>query len=354
MTIQEEPNRLFDRKLRKYEDKIIELLLDIAQQKRANLKPSMISSYLLIHEELTQKELKELTGLSMGTISTFLSVMTGAGSFIEKRRIPKTHTFVYSFSGKLGDLTVKSLEIAVKSIISIDGYLRNTILKLDKLDEQGKKGAKHLSQRIAELLDSFAYYKELFPGLVKPLEERVQKKQIFQKKAVSEEVKEMEFDQDVYVIEDDIHNQLAALQMFSNRDPLFIKILGLFITRKYLTQQTLKNNTGLSSGKISQEVNKLLEDGLIEKAEVTDKGKITYGASSAGLILLRFSRSIINRFTKWEKTIGDMKLEFENNRQALGNLKGYNQIYKLLIFLIETLSLYKKSISIMDEVLNDL
>ncbi|NVM36562.1 MAG: hypothetical protein HWN81_13280, partial [Candidatus Lokiarchaeota archaeon] len=122
----------------------------------------------------------------------------------------------------------------------------------------------------------------------------------------------------------------------------------------YLTQQTLKNNTGLSSGKISQEVNKLLEDGLIEKAEVTDKGKITYSASSAGLILIRFSRSIINRFTKWEKNLVDMKLEFENNRRTLGKLKGYNQIYKLLIFLMETLSLYKKSLSIIDEVLNDL
>lgn len=349
-----EENHLFDSELRKYEDKLVELLLDIAQQKRVNRKLSTITSYLLIHGGLTQKELKELTGFSMGTISTFLSVMVGAGNFFEKRLIPKTHTFVYSFSGKLGDLSIKGVEIAINSIISMEGFLRTTLLKLKKLDEQGKKGAKLLSERILELLDSFELYKEFFPDLVKPPEGGGQKKHIFQKKDNIEEVKEIEFDHDVYAIEDDIHNQLAASQMFSNRDPLFIKILGLFMTRKYLTQQALKNITGLSSGKISQEVNRLLEDGLIEKAEVTDKGKITYGASSAGLILLKFSRSIINRFTKWENNIGDMKLEIENNEATLGNLKGYDQIYKLIIFLIEIVSLYKKSKSIMDEVLNDL
>ena len=100
------------------------------------------------------------------------------------------------------------------------------LLKLKKLDEQGKKGAKHLSQRIIELLDSFEYYKEFFPDLVKPSGGGVQKRPIFQKKAVSDEVKELEFDYDVYAIEEDIHNQLATSQMFSTRDPIFIKMLG--------------------------------------------------------------------------------------------------------------------------------
>ena len=196
--------------------------------------------------------------------------MAGAGNFIEKHRIPGTHTFVYSFSGKLGDLTVKGVEVAISSIISIEGFLRSILLKLRKLDEQGKKGAEHLSQRIAELLDSFEFYKVFFPDLVKPSVEGIQKKLIFQKKVVNEEVKEIIFDPEVYILEDDIHNQLSTSRMFSTRDPLFIKLLGLFMTRKYLTQKTLKRITGLSAGKISQEVHHLLEDGLIEKAEVTD------------------------------------------------------------------------------------
>ena len=40
---------LFDDKLRKYESKIVEFLLDIAESKRVNPKMSKISSYLLIN-----------------------------------------------------------------------------------------------------------------------------------------------------------------------------------------------------------------------------------------------------------------------------------------------------------------
>ncbi|KKL94828.1 hypothetical protein LCGC14_1860770 [marine sediment metagenome] len=353
MAIKEEFNHLFDSNLSKYEDKLVDLLLDIAQQKRVNRKLSTIFSYLLIHGELTQKELKKLTRFSMGTISTFLSVIMGAGNLIQKRRIPKTHAFVYSFSGELRDLTVKGVELSIKSIISMEGFFRNSILKLYKLGELGSKGAKHLSQRIAELLDSFTFYKKFFPDVVKNPEGRVQKIQFFQKKEITDEVKEIEFDREVYIIEEDIHTQLAVSQMFSTRDPFFIKILGLFITRKYLTQKTLKNITGLSSGKISQEVNQLLGEDLIKKAEVTDKGKIIYGANFAGLILLNFTRSIILRFTKWEKILEEMKLDFENYEIGLRNLKGYEQINDIINFLIETILRYKKSLSILDKVLNN-
>ncbi|MFX1243043.1 MAG: hypothetical protein ACFFA7_17490, partial [Promethearchaeota archaeon] len=114
MTIEEEKteiDHLFNEKLRKYEDKLVDLILDIAQSKHVNPKISKLSSYLLIHEKLTQKELKELTDFSMGSISTYLSVMTGTEVYL-KERIPKTHTYTYSFLGNLEDLTTMGFEIA--------------------------------------------------------------------------------------------------------------------------------------------------------------------------------------------------------------------------------------------------
>ncbi|MFW9900134.1 MAG: hypothetical protein ACFFDY_02460, partial [Candidatus Thorarchaeota archaeon] len=60
MTVEEETeieSHLFNDKLRKYEDKIVEFLLDIAKHKHVTPKISTISSYLLIHGKLTQKEL---------------------------------------------------------------------------------------------------------------------------------------------------------------------------------------------------------------------------------------------------------------------------------------------------------
>jgi DNA-binding transcriptional regulator GbsR (MarR family) len=347
-------NHLFSDKLRKYEDKIVEFLLDIAQSKRVNPKISKISSYVLIHEKLTQKELKELTGFSMGSISTFLSVLTGTGGF-QKERIPHTHTFTYSFIGELEDLTTKGIEIALSTFGPLDTYLKNKKKDLVKFVGQSKKGAQHLSNRIDELLETFEIYKILFPLMTKnSTNEALKEISSRSLKLIRREektVKKIPFDPEVYFVEDDMLNQLASSPMFSSRDPMFIRILGYFITRKYLTQKTIKRITGLSAGKISEEVNLLLENGLIEKSDISPKGKITYGAESAGIILLKFSRSIINRMAKWDNELQKMRVELEENRKILEALNGYPQIYKINEFLLDSISKYKIFIDLVDQVL---
>lgn len=137
--------------------------------------------------------------------------------------------------------------------------------------------------------------------------------------------------------------------MFFGRDPLFIKILGLFMTRKYLTQKTLQRITGLSAGKISEEVNEMLQTGLIEKADISKKGKIIYSAKSAGLMLLKFSKSIINRMVKWENEINEIKLELETNKMLLENENGYTRILELYSYFLDAVKKYRKSFEAIDD-----
>ncbi|MFX1343510.1 MAG: hypothetical protein ACFFAI_00270 [Promethearchaeota archaeon] len=160
---------------------------------------------------------------------------------------------------------------------------------------------------------------------------------------------EVSFDKEVYLIEDEIINQITALPMFFGRDPVFIRLFTLFMTRKYLTQKTLQSITGLSAGKISEEVNLLIDMDLIEKADISKKGKIIYSAESAGLILYKFSKSIINRMIKWEQDLEEMKLELEENRTLLENEKGYDRIVELNNFFVDIIKKYKKPFVKMDE-----
>ena len=356
MTIKEEReliSHLFNDKLRKYEDKIVDFLLDIAKTKHVNPKISTISSYLLIHGKLTQKELKKLTEFSMGSISTFLSVMTGTGVF-QKERIPHTHTYTYSFIGEIEDLTTKGLEIALSSFSPLDIYLESKKKELNKYIDQSKNGARHLFNRIEELLEIFEVYKFLFPLLTNNSTDEALKvisSKSFKLTKREGEVKKISFDPEIYQIEDDILNQIIASPMFSSRDQMFVRILGYFITRKYITQKKLQKVTGLSAGKISEEVNSLLEDGLIIKSDVSPKGKITYGAESAGILLLKFSRAVITRMAKWDKELEKMKTELEKNRKNLEVLNGYTRIYRICEFLLETISRYKIFIDMVDKVL---
>jgi hypothetical protein len=157
----EDRKHLFSDKLRKYEDKIVDFIVDIGRRKRVNPKMLQISSYLFVHGGLTQKELQELTGFSMGTISTYLSVMIGMGRF-QKERIPKTHTFKYSYSGNLEDMIISGIDIMISSLSSMDVYLNSKKKDLEKLIKQNKKGAEHLFQRIDELQEIFDFYKTEF------------------------------------------------------------------------------------------------------------------------------------------------------------------------------------------------
>ncbi len=163
---------------------------------------------------------------------------------------------------------------------------------------------------------------------------------------------EIKFDQEVYLIEDEIVNQMTALPMFFGRDPVFIRLLTLFMTRKFLTQKMLQRITGLSAGKISEELNLLLEMDLIEKADISKKGKIIYSAESAGLILYKFSKTIINRMIKWKQDLEELKIELEKNKNLLENEKGYNRILELNNFFLDIIEKYKKPFARMDKKLS--
>ena len=136
--------------------------------------------------------------------------------------------------------------------------------------------------------------------------------------------------------------------MFLGRDPLFIRLLILFITRKHLTQATLQRITSMSAGKISQEVNQLLNMGLIEITETSKTGKITYCAQSAGIVFLSLTRHIIERLVKWEDNLVEMKKELEDNQGELGNLNGYKRLHGFTEAIVRLISNYKKSIDILD------
>jgi len=155
---------LFDEKLKVYEDKLVEFFTDIGKHKRVNPKFLIMSVYLIIHEKLTQKQLQYLTGFSLGTISTILSVMLGTG-FYEKERIPGTHEYTYRYLGNLEDLTTKGIDSALKSFLESEIFLKKKKEQLLELEKKNKKGATFLLNRIDELMSIFKIYSEILPQM---------------------------------------------------------------------------------------------------------------------------------------------------------------------------------------------
>jgi DNA-binding transcriptional regulator GbsR (MarR family) len=159
-----ESEREFDEKLKKYEQLLVKFHEDIGRSKRVNEKFIIIGTYLFLYDKLTQADLVNLTDFSSGTISTYLSVMEGMG-FINKQRIPKTHTFKYGITIPINKLLTDRYDSALKSVISLDAFLNKKLEELEPLIQKSKTGAQHLSKRIQQLLNTLEYYKEIYSTL---------------------------------------------------------------------------------------------------------------------------------------------------------------------------------------------
>jgi DNA-binding transcriptional regulator GbsR (MarR family) len=157
--------RLFNEKLSKYEQLLVDFHKEIGKSKRVNEKFIALGTYLLLYNKLTQSDLTELTGFSSGTISTYLSVMEGMG-IIDKNRIPKTHTYEYGIKVPINELIIKRYDESLESILSLKTILSKKKEELHELAQRSKAGAEHLSKRIEELLKALDHY-ETFISILK-------------------------------------------------------------------------------------------------------------------------------------------------------------------------------------------
>ena len=90
----QEPQRV-DPKIRDVEREIVEFFAEKSSEFTGrNPIVSKVMTYFSIRKRLTQKELRELTGFSAGTISKAVRQLLGM-NVISKETVPGTHTHIY-------------------------------------------------------------------------------------------------------------------------------------------------------------------------------------------------------------------------------------------------------------------
>ncbi|MFX0041315.1 MAG: MarR family transcriptional regulator [Candidatus Hodarchaeota archaeon] len=157
-----------------------------------------------------------------------------------------------------------------------------------------------------------------------------------------------EFDPEIVEIEKEIMNFLIKSKLLVKLKPLLIKILSFFITRKSLTQNDLKELTGLSAGTISQEIQKMLENKIIEITETSESGQINYSMNSVPKGFMNFNKSVINNLLKWENELTRIKYELEKDKKQYKEFKGFKGMYDLINVIQPLMPLYKESLEIIN------
>ena len=150
------------------------------------------------------------------------------------------------------------------------------------------------------------------------------------------------YDRNVRKIEKEIVDYLIQSPLYSTRNEITSRILLYIIFRKETTQNILKNLTGYSSGKISEELNNLVDSGMIIRKKIPGIRKKVYTFESVDQISTTRVKNIITALLKWEGELDKMKNEMETNRSKLEKMNGYSNILNVIDFYLPAIKLYEK------------
>jgi len=156
----------FKGKIRDYERTLIKFFIDIGKNKDTPSKIQEILGYLIIHNKLTQANLKELTGYSAGTISTILGNLIELG-VVQKERIAMSNKYIYSMIGDLPQIFERSSDVSIEQFTIITKFLND---KLNELEEfRAEDGYSNLRTQINVLLDGYKKVMKITPSMTKAL-----------------------------------------------------------------------------------------------------------------------------------------------------------------------------------------
>lgn len=159
-------------------------------------------------------------------------------------------------------------------------------------------------------------------------------------------------DKDVAKFEKELIEFMIRSPLFFDQNQIFSMIKSYFVTRKYLDQASLRKITGLSAGKVSQELHNLIEMGLIEENKIENSRKIIYSMESIQKSFLASAINAVKEIAEWQSNLRKIKEELDRDKEELQKLRGYSDIYKIVNLFSISLPLNEKMLQKLQEYYN--
>ena len=138
-------------------------------------------------------------------------------------------------------------------------------------------------------------------------------------------------------------------------DELFLEIYVYFFTRNVLTQEKIRQLTGLSLGKVSQIIGALIEINAIEELDkvkmhdIIPENKSRQKIYSMNSIQISFFKSALNSGNNILKSYNHFKSlrdELKIKKSKLKNRCGYNEVLQVLENYFKLMGFFDKSVKI--------
>jgi len=164
-----------------------------------------------------------------------------------------------------------------------------------------------------------------------------------------------EFDEEIETMEKEIVDFLLNKSyLFTGQKSTFMMIKAYFLTRKHLTQEMIKNLTGLSRGTISQELNRLVREGIIHKSDVSSTGEITYTLDSVEFAFVHAFYNAQKEIVEFGKKLTELKHDIQERKENLKDLKGFDKINQVVNLLTVSVPFSLKLYNMLEKEFSDL
>lgn len=239
---------LLSGRAKKIEREIVAFYKTVGKMVNLNSRMTEIFAYLKIYDALSQEQLKQRTGFSLGTISATLQSFLQAG-IISRKMIPKTHKSLYSIRPERVNFVYTPSSQIIEDLEILDSFIVEKQTEVQKLQSKHPIEIKFLHMR----LNSLRNYVE------------AQRRQINREKKYSyfqEDVSEliplneiMDYSFDTRELEE----SLVEGWGYMKNDPIRRRLLCIFFTHRSLDQQTLIDISGFSRSTVSRFLNRELK-----------------------------------------------------------------------------------------------
>ncbi|PVX26919.1 MAG: hypothetical protein CW716_04955 [Candidatus Bathyarchaeum sp.] len=147
-------NKTAEQKLKEAENKLADTITNLSFLKGRQPKTNKIIALIYLHRKTTQKQLRELTGYSLGTISTNLQSLEKMG-IIHKTQDPQTREYNYELEGTISQPGSRSVTNIFEYFSQQKNFIKQTKTKLAQPHLSNKKGYENVKEFIDKMDDVF-------------------------------------------------------------------------------------------------------------------------------------------------------------------------------------------------------
>ena len=168
MAHQETPTQ----KMRGIENHLGEIITSMGQLKGRSAKMARLAAYITIRGEVTQKLLREITGYSLGTVSSSLQILEKMG-FVSKYKDSNSREYLYRYEESYAQSQSRSIMNVLEYFGELDEFLKHMAGKLDKHHLKEKEGYENIREFIENMRRLFQAVEEALSKLSRPVERGV-------------------------------------------------------------------------------------------------------------------------------------------------------------------------------------